>query len=101
MNEKAEQKNQEAKGRLKIDVSLRSANVPLRHHSSSLMLTEDQIDALDEMEQWQFLSVQIWTHDVCNFIISIFEILVFVLALFSMNWTAFSNQFILNFAFEC
>ena len=47
------------------------------------------------------MSVQIWTHDVGNFIISLFEILVFCLAMYSMDLTYGVPDFILDFGFEC
>ena len=53
------------------------------------------------MEIWQFLSVQIWTHDVGNFIIALFELLVFVISMLSMDLTRNTPEFILSFAFEC
>ena len=53
------------------------------------------------MEHWQFLSVQIWTHDIGNFITSLFQFLVFFVALFSMDRTENTWDFILSFGFEC
>ena len=53
------------------------------------------------MEHWQFLSVQIWTHDIGNFVIAIFELMVFFMAIFSMNVKKHSPEWLLNFGFEC
>ena len=74
---------------------------PLRHHRSTLQLTEEQRLELDKMEHWHFLSVQIWTHDVGNFVTALFEILVFILAMFSMDITRNTPDWILKFGFEC
>ena len=53
------------------------------------------------MEHWHFLAVQIWIHNVGSFLVAIFEVLVFVVALFSMDYTALSGDFLKLFAFEC
>ena len=53
------------------------------------------------MEQWKFLSVQIWIQNVGSFLISFFQLLVFFIAIFSMDFTKHSPDFILNFGFEC
>ena len=80
---------------------MRVAKVPLCHHHTNLKLTNEQITHLDEMEHWQFLSVQIWCHDVGNFVIALFEILVFIIAMVSMDFTKKTPPFLLEFAFEC
>ena len=66
-----------------------------------MQLTPDQRLQLDKMEQWQFLSTQIWTHDVGNFITSLFELFVFFIAIFSMDYTKHTPHFLLEFTFEC
>ena len=46
--------------------------------------------------------MQIWTHDVGNFITSLFELFVWVVALFSMDYTDILDpNFLESFAFEC
>ena len=84
-----------------FNLQLHTAKQPLRHHKSCMKLTEEQRQYLDEMEHWQFLSVQIWTHDVGNAVIAIFELFVFILAIFSMDYTVKSPEFLLSFGFEC
>ena len=53
------------------------------------------------MEHWHFLAMQIWIHNVGSFLVAVFEVLVFVVALFSMDYTAISGDFMKLFAFEC
>ena len=86
---------------LAMNVSLRKAKRPLRHHKRNLKLTEEQLKYLDEMEHWQFLAVQIWSHDVGNFVTAIFELLVFFIAMFSMDYAGTSWELLLSFGFEC
>ena len=66
-----------------------------------MQLTEKQRQDLDEMEHWQFLSIQIWTHDVGNAVIALFELLVFFIAIFSMDWVENSPDWLQQFGFEC
>ena len=66
-----------------------------------MQLTEKQRQHLDEMEHWQFLSIQIWTHDVGNAVIALFELLVFFIAIFSMDWVENSPDWLQQFGFEC
>ena len=53
------------------------------------------------MEHWHFLAMQIWIHNVGSFLVAVFEVLVFLVALFSMDYTAVGGDFIKLFAFEC
>ena len=66
MNDTAIEKQQKYQAKLAIKMALRNAKQPLRHHKRTMKLTEEQRQYLDEMEHWQFLAVQIWTHDVCK-----------------------------------
>ena len=74
---------------------------PLKHHKSNLNLTAEQRLQCDEMEQWKFLSVQIWIQNVGSFLIAFFELLVFFIAIFSMDFTRHSPNWIKNFGFMC
>lgn len=53
------------------------------------------------MEQWHFLSMQIWINDIGNFLVALFQFLVFVAAIFSMDYVKNSPEFVVSFGFEC
>jgi len=45
---------------------------PLTHMNSSYELTASQLEELNEMEHWHFISVQIWLLTIGNIVMALF-----------------------------
>ena len=100
MLEKAEKKVAAYNKDSVFDLKPRISVLPLNHHKSDLNLRAEQIEELDAMEQWHFLSLQIWINDIGNFATALFQFLVFVAAIFSMDYVRHSPEFVIEFGFE-
>ena len=66
------------------------------------MLNAEQMQELNEMEHWHFLSVQIWIWTIGNVVMALFQAAVFGLAVFANDFvTENTPKFITDFGFEC
>ena len=70
--------------------------------TSTYELSAEEIQELNEMEHWHFLSVQIWIWTLGNIVMSLFQAAVFWLAVWANDFSIETTPtFITNFAFEC
>lgn len=101
MQDRAREKGEEYSRAMVFNARPRISVVPLKHHKSDLNITAEQIGELDAMEQWHYLSLQMWVNVIGHFIVALFQFFVFIIAIFSMDYVKNSPEFILQFGFEC
>ena len=68
----AKKKGAYYKGSSLFDLAPKVPQKPLVHMTSTYELSAEEVQELNEMEHWHFLSVQIWIWTIGNIVMSLF-----------------------------